>query len=155
MPDQLQFRAAAGETMSRPNLNQLAPNSTNQAINGTPELDYTGTAGLKPIKAWSVDLSLEWYYQPHAALNAALFGKKVTNDIYTGTQTSVDLGTMQYIGGPPGLAERPGERRSLDHHRPGQRRQVDLHRCRVELAALPREWVGHAHAVHAHLEQGL
>ena len=70
VPDRLQFRAAAGETLSRPNLNQLAPNSTNQAINGTPELDYTGTAGLKPIKAWSVDLSLEWYYQPHAALNA-------------------------------------------------------------------------------------
>jgi iron complex outermembrane recepter protein len=101
VPDQLQFRAAAGETMSRPNLNQLAPNSTNQAINGTPELDYTGTAGLKPIKAWSVDLSLEWYYQPHSALNAALFGKKVTNDIYTATQTSVDLGTLQYSKGPP------------------------------------------------------
>ncbi len=107
VPEQLQFRAAAGETMSRPNLNQLAPNSTNQAINGTPELDYTGTAGLKPIKAWSVDLSLEWYYQPHAALNAALFGKKVTNDIYTATQTSVDLGTLQYTNGPPGAPNNP------------------------------------------------
>jgi TonB-dependent receptor len=109
VPDQLQFRAAAGETMSRPNLNQLAPNSTNQAINGTPELDYTGTAGLKPIKAWSVDLSLEWYYQPHSALNAALFGKKVTNDIYTATQTSVDLGTVQYSNGPPGSPNNPSK----------------------------------------------
>jgi iron complex outermembrane recepter protein len=109
LPDQLQFRAAAGETMSRPNLNQLAPNSTNQAINGTPELDYTGTAGLKPIKAWSVDLSLEWYYQPHAALNAALFGKKVTNDIYTATQTSVDLGTVQYTNGAPGSPNNPAQ----------------------------------------------
>jgi iron complex outermembrane recepter protein len=109
VPDQLQFRAAAGETMSRPNLNQLAPNSTNQAINGTPELDYTGTAGLKPIKAWSVDLSLEWYYQPHSALNAALFGKKVTNDIYTATQTSVDLGTVQYQNGAPGAANNPSQ----------------------------------------------
>jgi len=107
VPEQLQFRAAAGETISRPNLNQLAPNSTNQAINGTPELDYTGTAGLKPIKAWSVDLSLEWYYQPHAALNAALFGKKVTNDIYTGVQTSVDLGTVEYDNGPPGSPNNP------------------------------------------------
>jgi iron complex outermembrane recepter protein len=104
VPDRLQLRGAAGETVSRPNLNQLAPNSTNQAINGTPELDYTGTAGLKPIKAWSVDLSLEWYYQPHAALNAALFGKKVTNDIYTGSTAKVDLGTKQYVGGPPGSA---------------------------------------------------
>ena len=109
VPQQLQFRAAAGETMSRPNLNQLAPNSTNQAINGTPELDYTGTAGLKPIKAWSLDFSLEWYYQPHAALNAALFGKKVTNDIYTATNTSVDLGTLEYDNGKPGSANNPSK----------------------------------------------
>ena len=109
VPDRLQLRAAAGETISRPNLNQLAPNSTNQAINGTPELDYTGTAGLKPIKAWSVDLSLEWYYQPHSALNAALFGKKVSNDIYTATQTSVNLGTLEYDNGPPGSPNNPAK----------------------------------------------
>jgi iron complex outermembrane receptor protein len=88
--------------MSRPDLNQLAPNATNNAINGTPEIDYTGTAGLKPIKAWSADLSLEWYYQPHAALNLALFGKKVTTDIYTGEFANVNLGTTEYLGGPPG-----------------------------------------------------
>jgi TonB-dependent receptor len=104
IPDRLQLRGAVAETMSRPDLDQLAPNSTNQAINGTPLLDYTGTAGLKPIKAWSADLSIEWYYQPHSALNAALFGKKVTNDIYTGTTANVDLGTKQYVGGPPGSA---------------------------------------------------
>jgi TonB-dependent receptor len=104
VPDRLQLRAALAETLSRPNLNQLAPNATNNAINGQPQLNYTGTAGLKPIKAWAADLSLEWYYQPHSALAAALFGKKVTNDIYTGTQSNVDLGTKQYVGGPPGSA---------------------------------------------------
>ncbi|GAC1496539.1 MAG: hypothetical protein NVS1B6_01720 [Steroidobacteraceae bacterium] len=102
LPERLQVRAALAETLSRPNLNQLAPNATNNAINGQPQLFYTGTAGLKPIKAYQADLSLEWYYQPHAALTAALFGKKVTNDIYTGTQSNVDLGTKQYVGGPPG-----------------------------------------------------
>jgi len=102
VPEKLQLRAALAETMSRPELNQLAPNATNNAINGTPELDYTGTAGLRPIKAYQADLSLEWYYKPHSALSAALFGKRVTDDIYTGSQTSVDLGTLQYVGGPPG-----------------------------------------------------
>jgi TonB-dependent receptor len=102
VPDRLQLRAALGETMSRPDLNQLAPNATNNAINGTPELIYTGTAGLKPIKAWQADLSLEWYYQAHSALTVGVFGKKVTNDIYTGTTANVDLGTLQYVGGPPG-----------------------------------------------------
>jgi TonB-dependent receptor len=102
VPDELQLRAAVGETMSRPDLNQLAPISYNNAINGEPQLYYTGTAGLKPIKAWSADLSLEWYYHAHSALTAGLFGKKVTNDIYTGTTANVDLGTQQYVGGPPG-----------------------------------------------------
>jgi iron complex outermembrane recepter protein len=102
VPERLQARAAVGETMSRPDLNQLAPNATNNAINGTPELNYTGTAGLKPIKAWSADLSLEWYYQSHSALTLGVFGKKVTNDIYSGSTADVDLGTIKYVGGPPG-----------------------------------------------------
>ena len=104
MPDQLQLRAALAETMSRPDLNQLAPNSTTQALNGTAEIDYTGTAGLKPIKADAADLSVEWYYAPHSALNGAFFYKKVKDDIYTAYTTNVNLGTLEYVGGPPGTA---------------------------------------------------
>ena len=102
LPGRLQLRFAAAETMARPNLSQLAPTSSNNAINGTPELDYNGTAGLKPIKATQGDLSVEWYYGPHSALTAALFAKKIRNDIYTAVQTNVDLGTLQYFGGRPG-----------------------------------------------------
>jgi len=101
-PQTLQLRVAAAETMSRPNLNQLAPTSTNNAINGQPQLFYGGLAGLRPIKAYQADVSLEWYYRPHSALTAAVFGKRITDDIYTGVTTEVDLGTMQYVGGPPG-----------------------------------------------------
>jgi iron complex outermembrane recepter protein len=102
LPQTLQARFAVAETMSRPNLNQLAPTSTNNALNGQPQLYYNGTAGLKPVKAWQADISIEWYYQPHAALALALFGKKIRDDIYTGVQTSVNLGTLQYYGGQPG-----------------------------------------------------
>ena len=102
IPDALQIRGALGESMSRPDLNQLAPNATNNAINGEPQLFYTGTAGLKPIKAWQADLSAEWYYRPHSALTLGLFGKKVTNDIYTAVTSNVNLGTQQYVGGAPG-----------------------------------------------------
>ena len=109
VPEKLQLRGALAETLSRPNLNQLAPNATNNAINGDPSLIYTGTAGLKPIKAYSADLSLEWYYQPHSALTAALFGKRVIDDIYTGVQSNVDLGTLQYINGPPGAPNNPAK----------------------------------------------
>ena len=102
VPDRLQFRSALAETMSRPDLNQLAPNSTNEAENGTNIITYTGVAGLKPIKAWNLDLDLEWYYAPHSALTGGVFGKKVTNDIYTAVVPNVNLGTVQYIDGQPG-----------------------------------------------------
>jgi len=102
VPDKVQLRVALAETMSRPNLSYLAPTSTNNAINGTPELFYNGTAGLRPIKANQADVSVEWYYHPHSALTMSLFGKKIRDDIYTATQTSVNLGTVQYAGGPPG-----------------------------------------------------
>jgi iron complex outermembrane recepter protein len=99
IPERLQLRAAAAETMSRPELSDLAPTSTNNAENGQPQLYYNGTAGLKPIKATQVDFSAEWYYHPHSALTLALFGKKIRDDIYTGTQTSANLGTTECTGG--------------------------------------------------------
>ncbi|MGC1524339.1 MAG: TonB-dependent receptor, partial [Steroidobacteraceae bacterium] len=101
VPGKVQLRAALAETMSRPDLNELAPTSTNNASNGTAQLFYGGTAGLKPIKATQLDFSAEWYYRPHSALTAALFGKKIRDDIYTGTLTNVNLGTIACVGGPP------------------------------------------------------
>jgi TonB-dependent receptor len=102
VPDELQLRAAVAETMSRPDLDELAPTSSNNAINGTPELFYGGTAGLQPVKAYQADLTAEWYYQPHAVFAVTLFGKDLKDDIYQATQTNVNLGTLRYVGGPPG-----------------------------------------------------
>jgi iron complex outermembrane recepter protein len=46
-----------------------------------------------------VDFSAEWYYHPHSALTLALFGKKIRDDIYTGTTTNANLGTTECTGG--------------------------------------------------------
>lgn len=113
VPQEVQLRAGVAETMSRPNLNQLAPNSTNGALGGRPDLYYSGTAGLKPIEAWQGDLSAEWYYHPRAALTLAYFEKHVRNDIYTGVTGGVDLGTELYDGGPPGSSSVTSERKFL------------------------------------------
>ena len=102
VPQQLQLRLGLAETMARPDLSELAPTSSNNAINGTPQLFYNGTAGLKPVKAKQADLSIEWYYGPHAALTAAVFAKRILNDIYTAVESNVNLGTLQYVGGQPG-----------------------------------------------------
>jgi iron complex outermembrane recepter protein len=102
VPDRLQARLAVAQTMARPNLSELAPTSSNNASNGTPQLYYNGTAGLKPVRANQIDVSLEWYYAQHSALTAALFAKRIKDDIYSAVESNVDLGTLQYIGGPPG-----------------------------------------------------
>lgn len=102
IPQEVQLRGGLSETIARPNLNQLAPNATNQAIGGRPIINYTGTVGLKPIKSYNIDLSLEYYYHPHASLAVALFDKEVHDDIYVGSTSNVDLGTHLYVGGAPG-----------------------------------------------------
>jgi iron complex outermembrane receptor protein len=106
-PGKLQARFSVAQSMARPDLDQLAPTSTNNAINGDPELFYAGTAGLKPVRANQADLSLEWYYSDHSAFTVALFAKRIKNDIYTAVETSVDLGTVKYDGGQPGTV--PGK----------------------------------------------
>jgi iron complex outermembrane recepter protein len=97
-PD-LQLRFGASETMTRPELDQLAPTRTDNSLNRVYQITYSGNSGLKPIKAYSADLSLEWYYQPKSALTLALFGKNIKDQITTQTQNNVDLGVQGFFNG--------------------------------------------------------
>ena len=85
--------------MSRPELDQLAPTRTDNTLNRVYEITYAGNANLKPIKAWSADVSVEWYYQPKSALTLAIFGKDIKDFITTGTQNNVDLGVQGFFNG--------------------------------------------------------
>ncbi|MGH8140568.1 MAG: TonB-dependent receptor [Steroidobacteraceae bacterium] len=96
---ELQLRFGASETITRPELNQLAPTRTDNSLNRVYEIDYSGNASLKPIKAYSADLSLEWYYQPRSALTLAIFGKDIRDFITTQTQNDVDLGVQGFFNG--------------------------------------------------------
>ncbi|HXG98498.1 MAG TPA: TonB-dependent receptor, partial [Gemmatimonadales bacterium] len=95
----LQARFGASETMTRPELNQLAPTRTDNSLNRVYEITYSGNADLKSIRAYSADLSLEWYYQPRSALTLAVFGKDIKDFITTGTQNNVDLGVQGFFNG--------------------------------------------------------
>ena len=97
-PD-LQLRFGAAEDMSRPELDQLAPTRTDNTLNRVYQITYAGNANLKPIKAWSADVSVEWYYQPKSALTLAVFGKDIRDFITTGTQNNVDLGVQGFFNG--------------------------------------------------------
>jgi iron complex outermembrane receptor protein len=97
-PD-LQLRLGAAEVVSRPNLNQLVPTATNNAINQEYILYYGGNAALRPIKSRQFDASLEWYYSPKAMLSVALFDKKLRDDITTAQINDVDIGAVGCFNG--------------------------------------------------------
>jgi TonB-dependent receptor len=99
LTDRLQVRLAGARVIARPDLNQLAPTTTNNALNQQYQLIYAGNASLQPIKAWQEDLSVEWYYQPSALFSVALFNKDLTNDITTEQINNVNIGAVGCFNG--------------------------------------------------------
>jgi TonB-dependent receptor len=99
--DRLQLRLAGAEVVSRPNLNQLAPTETDNALNQDYTITYAGNAALKPIKAWQADASLEWYYHPNDMISVALFKKWLRDDITTIERNNVDIGAQGCFNGDP------------------------------------------------------
>ena len=95
----LQLRFGAAETVARPEISQLAPTRTDNSLNRVYAIAYSGDAGLKPIRAYGVDLSLEWYYAPRSALTLALFGKDIRDFITTQVLNNVDLGVQGFFNG--------------------------------------------------------
>jgi TonB-dependent receptor len=97
----LQLRLGGAEVLTRPDLNQLVPTATNNALNQQYVLTYGGNASLKPITAWQADTSLEWYYRPRALFAVAVFGKWLKNDITTVQINGVDIGAQGCFNGQP------------------------------------------------------
>lgn len=95
----LQLRFGASETVARPELDQLAPTRTDNSLNRVYEIAYAGNSDLKPIRAYAVDLSLEWYYAPKSALTFAIFGKDIKNFLTTQVVNNVDLGVQGFFNG--------------------------------------------------------
>lgn len=84
--DDLVLRAAYSKTLTRPNLQDLAPSET---IAGISEVDGgTGTRGnpnLKPLTADNFDIGFEWYFDDEAVISANWFYKDIDDLIDTTT----------------------------------------------------------------------
>ncbi|HZX29300.1 MAG TPA: TonB-dependent receptor, partial [Telluria sp.] len=83
------LRAAASQTVTRPDLGQLAPAET---VNGIDQSGGRGTRGnplLQPYKSNNLDLGVEWYPAKAAMIGAAVFHKDVGGFIDTATFTEV------------------------------------------------------------------
>nr|WP_243850968.1 TonB-dependent receptor [Rhizomicrobium electricum] len=107
LTSELQARLAYSESMLRPefaytsNDGSLSFNwgdsQSSQAFSfKTTPSGYEGNPNLKPMHSTNVDFSLEWYFAPSGSVTMSLFGKRITNYIYTRTApTSV---TNPYSG---------------------------------------------------------
>ena len=83
-------RLGLSRTMTRPDFG---------ALGGTVQLtDEThtgngGNANLKPVKSNNLDLSLQWYYAPHALLSAGVFYMDLKDYVGYGTTTGTFIDT--------------------------------------------------------------
>jgi iron complex outermembrane receptor protein len=85
-PDLL-ARLGAAKVMARPSLAQVTPGGT---VNTVGNLSVsTGNPLLDPIRAKTVDLSLEWYFGKGSLLSGAVFYKDIDSFIQTLTENKV------------------------------------------------------------------
>jgi TonB-dependent receptor len=100
LSDKLQARLGYSESMLRPDFgytNNDASLSFNFgdatygqafAFKYAPS-GYGGNANLKPMHSTNLDASLEWYFSPSGSITMSAFGKRISNYIYTQTQSQV------------------------------------------------------------------
>ena len=88
LSDDLILRASYSKTLTRVDLNQLAPS---ESIRGISAVDGgtggRGNPGLNPFTADNFDLGIEWYFEDEAILSAAYFYKDIQNLVTNTTFT--------------------------------------------------------------------
>ncbi|MEO9599377.1 TonB-dependent receptor [Parasphingorhabdus sp.] len=75
----LVIRGGVSRVMARPTLGNLTPGGSIDSFNGPPYVLNLGNPGLDPFRAWTYDLSFEWYFQPESLLALSLFRKDVSS----------------------------------------------------------------------------
>jgi len=101
--DQLQFRFAAAQAISRPDFSQLQAytalslDTTQHTVGNTVVVDSVALSGkaegnplLKPVKSNQLDLTGEWYFSKTGSLTVALFDKEL-KDIIVKQSATVQL----------------------------------------------------------------
>lgn len=96
--DELLLRLGAAKTMARPPVNMLAPTNTTESVAwGDFTQTYGGNVDLKPYSAKQADASLEWYFTDRSILNAAIFYKRIENQITRSFEPQQDIGVPGYL----------------------------------------------------------
>ena len=102
--DDLIVRFGASKVMSRPPVTNLIPVFTLSALNAANPSATRGNIDLKPYRADTYDLSVEWYFAPEALLSFAYFYKDIDTFVQTTNQnvTYADLTALDPVAYPAG-----------------------------------------------------
>lgn len=83
--DDLVFRMAASQTLTRPTLESMSPAVViTTSRQGGDLRSFSGNASLRPFKSDNFDLSAEWYYGDASYASVGYFKKEVSNFIVNG-----------------------------------------------------------------------
>ena len=84
--DNLLFRGAAAQSLSRPTLDQLAPLTTDNARSGVFEMNISGNPNIEPVFSNQLDLALEWYFDKSSMASISAFYKDLDGFITPNTK---------------------------------------------------------------------
>ncbi|WP_373487286.1 TonB-dependent receptor, partial [Blastomonas sp.] len=79
------LRAGGFRSLVRPNLSDLAPRFVVEENDGNERQGEFGNPDLRPYKAWSFDLSAEYYFSRNGAISAGFFYKDIEDFIVSAT----------------------------------------------------------------------
>ena len=88
--DNVKFRFAASQTLGRPAFPQVAPTGDIVRL-GLQNTITRSNPDLEPRRSTNLDMSAEWYFKPDSILSAALFAKKIDDEILDETTTNVTI----------------------------------------------------------------
>ncbi|MBU2926293.1 TonB-dependent receptor [Colwellia sp. 4_MG-2023] len=85
LQEDLLLRLGAGQSLSRPTLDQMAPLTTDNAQSGLFTMDISGNANIEPVFADQFDIAIEWYFAENSLLSASAFRKDLDGFITSNT----------------------------------------------------------------------
>jgi TonB-dependent receptor len=83
LADNINFRLAGSETLTRPTLSDLRPVTSFDVTRPATLQASGGNANLQPYQATNFDASLEWYPTPTTTLSVAAFYKNIRDYVVT------------------------------------------------------------------------
>ncbi|WP_168694314.1 TonB-dependent receptor [Sphingomonas flavalba] len=89
LPSGFVLRLAASRTMTRPILEDLAPQITYGSMFKVARYAKGSNPYLRPFTSINIDGSVEWYYKKDSALSVAFFHKDIDNYIVSGVADEV------------------------------------------------------------------